>query len=397
MELPTGMSRKTVELSPGLAHEHGLEAVRGVAFRDRGDGWVANEWPNRHLSGSLMLWRRVTTESGPKHHYQYVPVGDVILQNKKVEASLTLEAEQLGGSQSDTAAPVPGEIEELRDSRQLLGRWLTLSEDEKIWIKDFFAGVTGRRARARHPFNVAAAARAARMTELKDRTGRENPGAMQAMSHPLERNLSSRYLEIIREKLPINSARQTRQMVWLFEEDRQLDRASQVLDRVITHQQDEDFFALRSIANHIRFRVQPFNLLAHSTRRTGNRIEDVDVAITTQNALYFHRYYGYFASPFRQLTAPSLEKLDATLQKGRPALLAEVQQRLAALEATRVGGAYDVVLARLRTEAAGVITALENRDATEASRASKRFRLLLAYHCLPKNDPQVEVWYRHSF
>lgn len=380
------------------AFSHGLKKVEATIYSDVGDGWVINGWHNRHLSGSITQFRENVPGQRTSHRREYLPLDSVMLQARLIGRSSTKQLVRIGGGEAESGEYEPGEIDRLTEYRYLLGGWVTLSEAEIEEVKQFFGEVAVPRVNATNPLNWSAGERAARMQTLQDRTGRVNIGAVRAMTFPLEADLTARFWQLARDVLPTNDERTRRWQGLIFDESRFLARADGLLAELIAHQDKRVLADLRGVVHQLHFRFKPFNQLEHGLRQAGSTFDINDPAVleTTQEGLRLERAYNYFVQPFRRITAPAQKDLKEILRQPDCTLLADVTERLAALETMAVSGPYAVLVGRLLPLAQEVEAALRNHKVQQANQAARKLRWLLTYHCLPKDDPQAETWYRYQ-
>lgn len=394
------MSIESIPLSEGrggLAEQHGFVNARALTFRNNGDGWVLNEWGNRHLAGNVVLWRRRNTNLGPKYHHEFVPIDSALLQIDKVGESINAEADRIGGSRADDGNWTSGELDDLSEARRQLGNWLTLGAEEKADIKSYFGGVAEVRSRAINPLNIAAGVRAAHMQDLKDKTGRDNPSAIMAMSQPLERSLEDRFTELVQKNLQVNNSRSARLARWIFEENRNLANANEVIDRLLNEKPGYDKYTLVGVVNYLKFRVQPFNMLGHELRQTGSNELDPALLEQVQQGLRFHRLNNYLLLPFRKLTSVNKGELQEGINRHRDEQLPAISERLEALESLGITeGPYWRLIGRLLAAGEEASAALEGSDVQTARKAAEQFKWLVHYLCMPGDDPEAETWYRYK-
>lgn len=393
MSPPGNMVERNIELSSGQAEQHRLKQVRSVIFPDLGDGWVLNQWPNRHLSGNVRQWRK----HGNKHRMELVPIDNALLQIEQVYQSVAAETERLAGGTTETGEHVPGEVEKLQRQRIALGHWVTLSEVEKEEIHHYFSDVANIRSRAVNPLNILIAARASRMQKLEDRTGRKNPSAIMAQTHPLEKLFIERYNELV-EVRSINDQRNRRLAQWIFRESLLLGRADAVLDRLTDNersdnQRENDFDTLMSIARNVRFRHQPFNQFKYALRSS---VEISEAATVARQGIHFQRTHSYLTSPFRQLSASTIKDLESSPTVRLETLTADAKERMLALQSMDLMGPYAELADKLKLAGEQAATALEREFFAEAIYKAKEFKWLLNYYSYAGDDPGQEVWYRYA-
>jgi hypothetical protein len=392
---PRGMREQKLLLSTfheGQAEAPGLDAVRTVVYSNLGDGWVINEWPSRHLAGLIIQKRRRETTRGVRYQRERLDIDSAILQNEIVEASTTREAERIAGGANEDDSPKSGWLEQLDEQRQRWLAWLSLTDLEKASIHDFVTGVTGDLEGSTNPLNVLAYAKAKRMEELPN-----NPSADLALSHPLEGAWERRYSAVMVTH-NTNAARMHRLRGWLFEENRHVANANSALNDLAVSPDDEAFDYLLNVTRHIRFRVQPFNQLAHAIHRTGNHgIEDPAVIETTQAGIQFQRLRNYFLKPFRQLISRTLTKYDAKSSSQMYGVIPEIEERLDALETVQIGEPYAHLIGRLLVAGSRVSENLHRLNPDAAQHAANVFKQLIIYHCLPEETDDIkEPWYRYQ-
>lgn len=390
----TGMSERYIPLSEGrtgLAEEHGLHEVRGMVYRDKGDGWVTNEWMNHHLVGNILIYRRPHKKGG-KHYYEFLPIENALLQTELVGKSIDAEADRLAGYRQENGEYMAGEIDHVGETRTKLSNWLTLTDQEKTDIFSRFSELAKPRTRAVNSLNIAVGARAARALELQN-----NPRAVMAMTHPMERDLEDRFMEVIKGNLHVNNVRTERIKRWVFQENRMLAAADSRLEKIITDQRDDDFYALQYNSRQLRFRLQPFNMIGHAIRQTRYKLEDVTVAEQAREGLRFHRLSNYLLTPFRKMTALSLTELEDSFTQQADKRLPDISERMAVLEETGITkGPYYRLIGRLLVSANEVQDAFHSSDARTAKQSAEKFKWLVQYLCEPKDDPEAEIWYRYK-
>ena len=397
MEAPKGMSERSIWLSDSQAETHefsGSREIRGVVDRNYRDGWV--QQGNRHLSGNLLIFRNKPTSNGPSRHYELVPIDNALVQNEYVETSINTESDRIDGYRADDGHYEPGELDTLVEVREQLFDWKNLPNEARAEIIDFFTGATAGRKRAINPLNKAIGARAARMAQLQKA---KNPQATLATTHPFERDLEARFTELVGKNLGVTGNRKSRLGMWVFEENQQLKHAYELLGRIVNDQKEDNKVSLMLMARNLRFRVQPFNMFEHYIRQTGHRIEDPSVAVQAQEGLRFHRQAGGLLLPFRKLTKVSPGEFTdnfATEREARAPLLEERGEVLETMEADMTPGPYKRLAGRVLLEFANATTAFDTSSAPAFLEHAKTAKWLINYLCLPKDDPEEEVFYRYK-
>lgn len=394
MPPPKDMVERYVPLSSSQSKLHQLTGVNCIIFPDLGDGWVMNQWPNRHKSGNVRQWRKHDN----RHRMELVPIDNALLEVGQVYQSVAAETERIAGGTADTGEHISGEVEKLQRQRIALGHWVTLTEVEKEDIHNYFADVANVRARAVNPLNILIAARAARMQRIEDRTGRKNPSAIMTQTHPLEQLFIERYNELV-EVRDTNDKRNRRLAQWVFRESLLLGKADAALDRLMDsrrsdEQHETDMDSLMNIARNIRFRHQPFNQLKHAI---GPGYEITDEALqTARQGLHFQRTHNYIASPFRRLSALTLERLESCPAGQLQGLTAATEERVAALQSMNLSGPYATLARRLIEAGELTAAAMKRRNFAEAVHRAEELKWLISYHCSGNDDPQQEAWYRYA-
>ncbi|MES2971330.1 MAG: hypothetical protein V4702_03355 [Patescibacteria group bacterium] len=395
MSVPKGMvERQPIELPVILQSEHNIpgQVVTGTVLRNKGDGWVENTWANRQLSGSIIQMRR---RNGHYYH-EFVPVDNALVQGDQVHLQMQAEIERLAGWYDQTGERQDGEVDQLRRNHKLLSDWLTLTQADKDDISWDFANMADVRAGARNPFNLTVGSIADRARGLKDRTGRQNPGAIRAMMLRMHKDLAGRHEEVAGNILVNHSRGNRLHHEWLFHENEILAQCHNIMERLLVSQSDSDLFALRGMAPHVRFRVKPFNLMAHEIASNGGEISDEQVVVNALAALQFERFKNYLLSPFRRVTAEPKKRPPSYVKPDDEPLDLALQRRLIALESMDAPGATGRLVSRLIRLGEAVIRAKELGDNEQAKKIGKAFKWLVNYHCLPEADLETEVWHQHQ-
>lgn len=386
----TGWSEKTLYLSqtsPGLAEEHGLDEIVVSLNRYR-DGIVENMPINEHLAGSIVFTHRRKTKHTNKTYNEFVPIDNAFPQADNVEEQMNAEADRIGGRREADGLWTPGEVDGLVENRTQLFDWLTLPDEEKADIWDYFGAVAGVRARAVNPLNVDLQVRAERALELT-----KNPRAVMAITHAMEDDFDDRFVELSKN-LGIAHARRQSLKAWIFDENRHLASANNVMNRLIAGDRGYDMYTLVGVTNLLCFRVQPFNMVGYFHRQTGGHELDPAWLEQAQQGLRFHRLNNYLLLPFRKLTSGSMADLGANLSTDRNILLPRIDERLEALESQGIAeGPYHRLIGRLLLAAGEVKTAFHKSDAPTVREAAEDFKSLVHYLCLPGNDPEAKIWY----
>jgi hypothetical protein len=392
------MIEQNVPLSINQAKTHGLAMVSGIVLHDRQDGWVKNEWPNRHLSGSIVEYHQYDTRYGSKHRRDFVPIDNVIGQKEIVADYLTEQARRIAGYTDDTGEHIAGELDELREARIGLLGWLALTPQEKQDIKDYFSRVASVRSRPVNPFNITVGGLAILMKDLKDSKGRDNPGAILARTHPFEHAERARYKQI-GKRLTANNARQIRlQYNWLAFENYNIGQAFEALEDIVNRESSAGLDRLKLYAREIRFRVQPFNQFAHATHETNGQIDDISPAEILWKGLDYARHINYLLVPFRQLTTKNKKSSTDKSSRSPEVLARNMQERVDVLDSLRLSGPYgDHLTGRLADLGQRAVDATLAGNAKAAKEAGNKFKWLANYYVLPgDSEKDKATWYRYS-
>jgi hypothetical protein len=386
-----------VNLPVPSVHDLPLNRVHAVVSDPYGNGRVENERPNGHLSGSVVWNRAEDTMLGRKRKLHILSLDSAYLQIGQIFDVAMDEATRIAGPAVNPQQSEPGELQKLRESRRLLGEWYDLTGVQKLDMKLFFGDMEAVRSRARNPHNVSAGERAGKMKNLQDRTGRDNPGAIRAMTHPEEADLTKRATQIVREVIAANDNRHLQVLDWLIAEDGYSDRALDALEAIAEQPDDTNRLGdLFSVVSNVRFRVQAFNQMAHAIQPTGRRIEDESIIRVTQRGIEFDRTRGNLMKPFRQLGARTLGFLTENYSQTVGEHLPEIEEIIAQLGEMSIGGPYDTVVDNLIATAEQTAAALQVAGkAKEVRDLAKRFKWLATYYCLP-GDAQYGVWYDYQ-
>lgn len=392
MDIPRGMvAQQPIALSEAQQAQHNIpgQQVTGTVLDGRGDGWIENIWPNRHLVGSLTQMRR---RNGHYYH-EFVPIDNALAEAEQVQHQISAELKQLAGGHDTTGLWEEGELERLRASQARLFDWLTLMPEDKDDTKKAFADMADARAGATNRFNLTAGSIANRARELKDRTGRDNPSAILAMVLKLEKQLVARHGELA-YNLSVNHLRRGRlQHEWLFHENQVLAGTHGIMERLLASQSEEDLYALKLMAPNVRFRVRPFNLLAYEIAQTGGEVSDEQVVTDAMAAMQFDRFKNYLLSPFRRITATPKQHRAKTAATETEPINEALRRRTIALYSMDARGATGRLVDRLIPLSETVLHATRLGDKERARKAGRAFKWLVNYHCLPNDDPESEVWY----
>lgn len=382
-----------ITISVGGEHELPL-GVQVVANKVTGDGWVINQGTNGHLSGSVVWHRAEDTVAGRKHKRNVLSLDSALLQVNEVMDSASDEANRISGLGAGADVSNSSELHKLRETRRLLTEWTELTDGQKFDIKSVFHGIETVRVRARNPHNVSAGERAGRMKDLKDGTGRENPGAILAMSHPEEKDLVSRARQIFREVIATNDSRYIQVVDWILTEQGHLARADDRLEALANQPNDRDLFAdLCTTVSFVKFRIHAFNQLAYTITSTNKRIEDESVVRVAQRGMAFDQSRGDLMKPFRQLGALPIGVLSEGYSQAATEHLPEIDTVIAKLGETSIGGPYAVVVDRLTDTAHQTADTLRGKhDASKLHKLAKKFNWLATYYCLP-GDEHYREWY----
>ena len=391
-----GMVERNIPLSQfhdGQAERHQVpnDMVHAIVHHERGDGYVINEWPNRHLSGAVINFRGEDSLKGRRHRRDFVSIDSAMLQVVEVNASAMAEVQLITGDEEGVEPETLGELFELFASYQALGNWLTLSHEDKDDIGSYFGRVASERARARNPLNTEIGRRAARMQDLVENN---NPGAVRAMTWPQERSFNDRVRQILNGPIVVNDMRKVRLLKYMLEENSRLAAANAMLNTLAEDPTTEFALAdLAGIARRTLFRVQPFNQMAYGIKQAGGVTPEI--IETTQDGIQFQRYRNALMKPFRQLTAHSANELYENPAATTDAYRPDINERIAELGEIEIGGPYRRLIDSLQAIAVGASTALYYGNIEAAQHNARNFKWLATYHCFP-NDPQVETWYRYQ-
>lgn len=381
------MSERLVALSPEQVMAHNHEAVRVFAFAEskQGDGWVLNDPNNGHLSGKL-LHLRANTNPTLRGHYELISADETLLQSKIVEEYELAEMDRVVGVGSEE-----GEIGKVHNARAALSDWVTLSQERIQWIKEVFSGVAERRTGAVNDHNREIGRRAVQLSTLKDSLGRDNPFAMMAMTHPLTQDMLERYDQVSNLVIAGNHRRQREHKWIMVDEAGILRQAQEFSDNFLKHPSYEMMSSLVMLAHKARFRVQPFNLLAHEFMAANVRsIDDVDPEMIRrfQVGLGLGRHVVYLLRPFQFASG-----FNFVAPKAISEVATDIDERLAALEEMPLTGEYCHLADRIQPLGEDIKKALKKKDPTGVSLPARQVTRLLVNYCDPKDDPKESVWY----
>jgi hypothetical protein len=382
-----GMTTRDIELSAGpdgQAEQHGMRNVRAHVFRDRGDGWVLNEWSNAHLAGSVVQYSVKRTKLGRQPMRSFMSLEAAALKQPHVDLSLDLAQAKLAGLTDQS-----GDVAALASQRQLLLHWFELQPEDKAGIRNALTGIAESRERVMNPVDLSIALRARRAAKLS------SPGAVLASTERMTRDMLTRIEELQTDR-SISGSRAQRIARWLIEENCQINKCDQLLSQIATDADEGLLPDLRFAARAIRFRVQPFNHMSYLLRRAPYRIEDAAVLDTTQIGLEFMRYRQYLGAPHRFVADVSVHTRNFKAVD-QEALIGELDDRSELIDSMGLSGAYQQLGWRYLEATQALRSSLKAGDIASAKRSARVGRHLLRYHCLPEDtDANKAVWYRYQ-
>lgn len=373
--------------------------IEVTRLENLGDGYVPNQWPNRETSGCAI--QKFKDTNGEGHHIDIVPVNNVLLQNRIIYARLIAELDRNAGQDVDPSSDTPGELHEVHESRIQLTRWLDLTDYEKRNISGLYGRIASERRLARNDHNKDAGQTAAKMEDLKDVLGRDNPGAIAAQAGKLEKAMTARIEQILNDIIGVTEIRIIRLMQWLMNENIYLSEAGTALDSLLRVRTRGDEVTalgnLKGAAHGLRYRHQPFNHMAYALRRAGSayHIGNEAVVKDTQAGMEFERHGSYLLSPFRIIAAAPINESGSLSLRDADEIKHEVEARSVFLQAQTIGGAYKKLIGRLTSLTEATLGALDTYDGFDAQEFSERAKRLINFHVL-HTDEEKEIipWYR---
>lgn len=398
-----GMRTKGVALSAHLQLEFGVEGVHSFVDKNTGDGFVQNHALNGVLSGLFIIHRFKRTKNGKSHYREFVPIDNALIQTQEVNDQIAEEDGRLIGSFDERGLPIKGDIEKVASARAKMANWLSLTPDEEKSISVKFEEIVRGRTKATNPLNISIADKASKIATLMDSSGpyegkRKNPRAKMAQSVSLQDDMMKRH-----EQLEEDAATNRRRGNWLagyvLDENLRLADITNAIDRLANH---SDVYYLNVIINaskRIKFRVQLANQYLDSLDQLSGPLEErvlnKDLLDTYKHGIEFARHKNYLLGGFRQLASGDQAQLDDMTTSQLEDMQLRVSERLAALEEMTLPEPYNRLKGRILLVGAVALESVESRDSKVAQLASKEYKKLMIYHCLPKGDPDFDTWYKH--
>lgn len=390
------MALKTqhVELPEATALEYDMPGVLCEMNDKRGR--VINSWVNRQLSGQVVVqWSResFTARGGFKNKrgQTVLPIESAIMQDRAIAGTALIEITDLAGSYDEEGMFMPGRIDELGRHSWMLKNWKEADEDRRQAARDYFTTVEVDNSRATNPYKVIAGDIAKRVKTLKDALGRDNPQAVLFQLPGLEAEQEGRLRQVQRineryVRLEVEHSQQ-------WQADIQaLGKARDVALEYRSTAAVEDYQNLRIALKGIKYYVQPGNQFAKETLHKYGGVDDptsVDTLISGLDLMLYRHFLSRHAYKLQSM------KRDASPDRVEKRMN-EIASAMETVESLELQGPYRVLVGRVLNSCQLTRDFLRAKDITAAQKVASETEALVNEHCLPKDDPEVETWYRYQ-